>query len=286
MGLQERRRIKELADVVLPEVSKRFHDETGLDVSIEIDVESFSKIADVEQLNGTLDWVSGHVNSGEFWNDPIRAWKSFVADELGRSAVKEKVRAWRVVHDPSQPTGLSLNEGAIVHHLNAGDGWGVRMFEDNFGRQLSAALSGGGLPLEQRRNVRQIQLEVVPQYRAELERVTGHKIDLEVVDNFAEMKDDAARQGSLDWLRGWVNSGELWTELVAAFQQIAADDLGKQAIKDSIQKIVVRWEKGKGADVRLEKGVLTYLYNFVDCPSDGSSRLFTAAIREKLENQL
>ena len=76
MGLAEKRRIKEFKEAGLSAIVQRFRDETGLSLPIEVDLDSFAAIADLDVQNQALDWIAGLVNSGEFWSEPFAAAQS------------------------------------------------------------------------------------------------------------------------------------------------------------------------------------------------------------------
>lgn len=286
MGLSERRRIKQLQEEQVPEFTRKFHYETGLTIPVVVDIEGLSAIPDPGQLNNFLDWLSGSTNYGEFWTEAIGAWKQVTADALGRQVVAEQVRGWTLRYEPGVGRGLQLRDGWLVQQLGDGLSEYPRLYLQDFFTALDALLVKDGLPLSELRRVNYLQNTVVPQRQAELRQVTGSDIELVLVDNFAQMPAGDARLGTLDWVAGYTNSGEFWTELLSGLRAICSDDMGRQALAAAVRRLEVRWESRVAADLRLADGTLTYLYNFADCPSDGSYRLFADDIRQRLEAML
>jgi hypothetical protein len=286
MGLAEKRRFKEFRETLLPEVARRFRDETGLDLPIEVDLDSFATIADVDKLNDALDWLTGSTNSGEFWDEPISAWKEVAADDLGRAAVKDRIKTWRVRYQAGTPSGVTLSDGVLLHNANfVLDGSSARLFRRDFLGHLERELRQGGLGLSDRRSIKQIRDEVVPKYQGELAAVVGKDIPIEVTDDFAAIADDEVRTTTLDWLRGWINDGEFWSELVSGFGEVCHDDEGKAAVAESIHKIVVTRTPKKGASLTLKDGTLTYGYEFAEL-DEGGHRLFAGEVQRQLESLL
>ena len=283
MGLSERRRIKQLLEEQVPEFAAKFHRETGLAIPVVVDAESLSTLSDLGQLNNFLDWLSGSTNYGEFWTEAISAWKQAAADALGRQVIAQTISSWTIRYEPGVGKGLQLRNGVLVQQLGDGLSEYPRLYLQDFFTALDALLVSGGLPLSERRRVEYLQNTVLPQRQAELKAATGSDIELSLVDNFAQMPAGDPRGGTLDWVTGYTNSGEFWNELVAALRAICSDELGQKALTTAVQRIEVRWESRVGADLRLAGGTLTYLYNFADCPSDGSYRLFADDIRQRLE---
>ncbi len=283
MGLPERRRIKQLLEEQVPEFAQKFHRETGLAIPVAVDAESLSALTDMGQLNNFLDWLSGSTNYGEFWTEAISAWKQAAADALGQKVIAETIRSWVIRYEPGVGKGLQLRDGVLVQQLGDGLSEYPRLYLQDFFTALDALLTSGGLPLSELRRVEYLKNTVLPQRQAELKAATGSDIELTLVDNFAQMPPGDPRLGTLDWVTGYTNSGEFWNELMTALRAICSDDLGRQALAAAVRRIEVRWESRVGADLRLAGGTLTYLYNFADCPSDGSYRLFADDIRQRLE---
>lgn len=285
MGLAERRRIKQLAEEHLPAFTRSFQEQTGLTIPIEFDGAVLEKSTDQGAVNVALDWLTGYNNSGEFWNEPIAAWRDFVRDELGRATVIALVATWRVTSDPAVPTGLVLRNGVLVQNANfAQDGSAARLWARDFGEQLERVLHVDGLTLGERRRIKRIHEEVVPAQQAALAAAVGGVIPLAVVDNFASMPAGDARQGTLSWLAGETNSGEFWTELQSGLAAVCSDEMGREALRAAVQRIEVGWSAGQAASVRIDGGVLRYAYNWIDSP--GAYRLWAREIQEAIEADL
>jgi len=107
MGLQERRKIKELEDNVLPERTAELKEITGGDVRYDIDWDSFAD--DLEGLN-YMDNLSCHRTN--------MALRVICMDELGKEAVQEglKVIKLKNVKDKNDMS-ISFNDGVLEMHL-------------------------------------------------------------------------------------------------------------------------------------------------------------------------
>jgi hypothetical protein len=81
MGLQERRKIKELEDTVLPERTAELKEITGGDIQFDIDWDSFAD--DLEGLN-FMDNISCHRTN--------MALRVICSDDLGKEAVQESLK--------------------------------------------------------------------------------------------------------------------------------------------------------------------------------------------------
>jgi hypothetical protein len=285
MGLQERRRIQQLLEEKLPQITQRFQEETGLSIPIEVDAASLEAIPNMEGLNTTLDWVGGEINDGEFWSEQVAAWNDLASDDLGRATIGERVKALRVTYVPDAPTDLRLVDGVMVYNVNfVSEGTSARLWRGPLRERLLRALTVDGLNLDQRRSLQEIREQIIPRFQAELRDSCGVDLPVSLHDNFAQMPDDESRDSSLDWLRGAVNDGEFFGELLRAFQHVCADTMGKDAVSQKIKRIELRWEVGRAAGLALQDGVLTYYYNWADSP--GAHRLFASEIRSTLEGLL
>jgi hypothetical protein len=106
MGLQERRKIKELEDTVLPERTAELKEITGGDIHYDIDWDSFD--GDLEGLN-FMDNISCHRTN--------MALRVICADELGKEAVQESLKTIKLknVKDKSD-MNISLDSGVLEMH--------------------------------------------------------------------------------------------------------------------------------------------------------------------------
>ena len=85
MGLNEKRKIKELQDVTFPERQKELAEICGSLVTYDVDWESFAN--DLEGLN-FLDNLSCHRNN--------MAFRCICADQLGKDSVKESLKKFKL----------------------------------------------------------------------------------------------------------------------------------------------------------------------------------------------
>jgi hypothetical protein len=100
--------------------------------------------------------------------------------------------------------------------------------------------------LEEKRMLKQIKEEVFPTYEAELAKITGTPIAYEVDwDSFANNRDALYYLESRVF--GPINEG---------FRDICRDDLGKEAVKESIKTIRVKQVKEVSDHLVLNHGVV------------------------------
>lgn len=107
MGLNERRKIKEHQDTIIPERTKELAEITGSEIVYEIDWDSFAD--DLEGLN-FLDNLSCHrINM---------AMRVICRDELGREAIAESVKRIRLKNVPAlTDRSISFEGGVLEMHI-------------------------------------------------------------------------------------------------------------------------------------------------------------------------
>lgn len=133
MGLEERRKLADLRDRAIPEIHQEILDDSGADVTLELDEESF--LADPEALN----WVE-HQGFKYLAN----ACRIIGVDPLGKEALQESVKTATWVNLPrdrvSEKTA-TLAGGALTvtgsWGLAGSDGW---IGYDELARIITAAL--------------------------------------------------------------------------------------------------------------------------------------------------
>lgn len=104
MGLEERRKIKELKEVAIPERERELKEITGADICYEVDWESF----DLEALN-FLDNLSCF--------RVAMAMRVVCSDELGKEAVAEGVKRIRLKNAKTvEEMKLGLSDGVLELH--------------------------------------------------------------------------------------------------------------------------------------------------------------------------
>ena len=112
MGLEEKRKIKELQDTVLPERHQELLEITGSPVQYDIDWETFA--SDSEALR-FLDNLSCHrVNM---------ALRVICADELGKEAVADSLKVIKLKNVPEKDQmSIKFGGGALEMSLNYAKG--------------------------------------------------------------------------------------------------------------------------------------------------------------------
>jgi len=112
MGLEEKRKIKELQDTVLPDRLKELVEITGSPVQYEIDWDSFANDAEALRF---LDNLSCHrVNM---------ALRVICSDELGKEAVAESLKVIRLKNVPEKDQmSIAFGGGALEMSLNYAKG--------------------------------------------------------------------------------------------------------------------------------------------------------------------
>jgi hypothetical protein len=126
MGLEERRRIKELQDVTLPSRVQEIKEICGAAIPYEVDWTSFAD--DAEALN-FLDNLSCHRLN--------MALRSICIDDLGREAVREGLRLVKLKNVKKDQMQLGFEGGVLEMHC----AYALRtdgMYSDNQIRDLLA----------------------------------------------------------------------------------------------------------------------------------------------------
>lgn len=125
MGLNERRKIKELQDTVLPERTAELTEITGGQIAYDIDWDSFND--DLEGLN-FMDNLSCHRTN--------MALRVICCDELGKEAVQESLKTIKLKNVKSKDEmSISFGGGVLEMHCAYAQGT-TGMFSDNAIRQL------------------------------------------------------------------------------------------------------------------------------------------------------
>ncbi len=114
MGLQEKRKIKELQELALPDIKKEVDSLCGADITWEIDWDSFA--ASMDSLNCMDSYGFQYI---------LRAFKSICIDDLGKNAVRENVR--KITFKKAQAIGdmkLTFENSVLeIAALQEGSGW-------------------------------------------------------------------------------------------------------------------------------------------------------------------
>ena len=133
--------------------------------------------------------------------------------------------------------------------------------------------------LAERRAAKEFETTIYPKLKKEIDEIAGFDIPMEVRWDTL-MKEDGYH-GS--WATGWPKI--YFEPLMDALKSICSDDMGKQALKESLKKIVIQDAKDSYSSywVSWEKGVVTldHQYCNVDSIAERSKML-----REILEKNL
>jgi hypothetical protein len=141
--------------------------------------------------------------------------------------------------------------------------------------------------LADRRAVREFQQKRLPDLRKEIDTAAGCEIPLEVE------WDQLAVEGKGEWYMAddfWVLS--YFRPLAAALSEITFDDLGREAVRDGLKKVVFTYDPASAPESDFTRGVLfadgVLTINFVPGVNVGgeNSSYFTDrvyAIRKVLE---
>lgn len=106
MGLNEKRKMKELQEITLVERAAELTEICGCVISYEVDWDSFAD--DLEALN-FVDNLSCHRAN--------MAFRVICADDLGKEAVQESVKSIRLKNVKSKPEmRLAFEEGVLEMH--------------------------------------------------------------------------------------------------------------------------------------------------------------------------
>jgi hypothetical protein len=105
MGLNERRKMKELQETTLPERVKEIEEICGCPIPYEVDWDSFAE--DLEGLN-FLDNLSCHRLN--------MALRVICADELGKEAVRDGLKLIRLRNVPREAMALVFEAGVLEMH--------------------------------------------------------------------------------------------------------------------------------------------------------------------------
>ncbi len=130
MGLEEKRKIKEYQDTIVPSRRKELAEITGSDIAYEVDWNSFAD--DLQGLNFFDNLAFHRINM---------AFRQLCTDQLAKDAVKEALKTIRLknVKDKSEMK-LSFADGVLEMHC----AYGLRLDgvyqEGPIGKAVSAAL--------------------------------------------------------------------------------------------------------------------------------------------------
>lgn len=112
MGLEEKRKIKEYQDAIIPERSKELEEIVGAAIPYEIDWSSFAEDAEALRF---LDNLSFHrINM---------AMRTICTDDLGKEAIQDAIRAIRLRNVQSkEEMSLTVEDATLSMALNYAKG--------------------------------------------------------------------------------------------------------------------------------------------------------------------
>lgn len=129
--------------------------------------------------------------------------------------------------------------------------------------------------LAERRGVKAFQDNRFPALRAEIDQVAGFPVDVEV-DWTSLAHDDMAHLYEEAWPKVY------FVPLIEALRSITADDLGRDALKAGLKKVVIH--DGGSSWPTFEDGVLTLHFYAISNLDDVAER--TGSIQKLLEKGL
>lgn len=150
---------------------------------------------------------------------------------------------------------------------------------------ISFAQDSHTLGLAERRAVKEYQEKTFPGLQAQITQAAGFEVAVEVQWDAIAQPGDAAKYASDDYF-----TNIYFTPLVDALKKITADDMGKQALKNSLKKVVVTYNKATapasnyGTGLDFESGTLTINFQPYANVSDIAPR--ADAIQKLLESKL
>jgi hypothetical protein len=133
--------------------------------------------------------------------------------------------------------------------------------------------------LAEKRVLNQFALTVFPGLKQQVDEAAGFDVPLEV--RWDTLAKDATHSSS--WLTGWPKI--YFQPMIDAFQQICVDDLGKQALRTGLKRVVIQdtrvghsswWATFEGGTLTLDT-----MFTNVDAVADR-----TKVLRDAIENGL
>lgn len=132
--------------------------------------------------------------------------------------------------------------------------------------------------LAERRAIKEFGEKITPDYQQKLQDITGKNIELEID------WDSLAIEGNSHLYKDW--EPIFFEPLVKAFENVCIDDMGKETVQESINKIVIGNKNDNFSATKwssLENGVVTLNHKLVNM-NDVTDR--TNHLQKTLENGL
>ena len=150
---------------------------------------------------------------------------------------------------------------------------------------VSFAQDSHSLGLAERRAIKEYQEKTFPGLQAQITQAAGFEVPLEVQWDAIAQPGEAEKYASEDYF-----TNIYFTPLVDALRKITADDMGKQALKSNLKKVVITYNKGTAPasnyanGINFDSGTLTI--NFQPYANAGDIAARADAIQKLLESKL
>ena len=232
MGLEEKRFLKELKETVMPKIQEDIIQSCGRDIEWEIDWNSFSENMRAMKFfeNQGLKRVTGAI-------------RGLCRDEAVKAAVIGDVKKFVIKNfDEIDKAEVTFREGILTVHA----AWGTGKYPEL--DQIKKAMEGdSGLKLADKRFARDMEEKAIPKYKNKLDEALNKPVEWEI--------DYSGFSGEERGQRFFENQGP--KRVADAIRTVAKDKIGKEALEESLAKVIMRNVKGlKKAEYRLESGVL------------------------------
>jgi hypothetical protein len=124
LGLAERRAIKQYQEKIYPDLKKKIDESAGFDLAVDVNWESIATPGEADKYEEEGYWT-------KIYFEPLAAaLKSITGDDLGKKALKEKLKKVVIHCDENAPasnygSALKFDDGALTinwrQYSNAGD---------------------------------------------------------------------------------------------------------------------------------------------------------------------
>jgi hypothetical protein len=133
--------------------------------------------------------------------------------------------------------------------------------------------------LAEKRAVKSFQESKLPEIQAQVDAAVGKPVPMDI--NWEQLALDGYgdRYESL-----WMAS--CFTPLVKALNEVGVDDMGREALQNSIKSIRILGEYAHALKADFSDGVLTLDFRLWNAPTESEQSGFTKDIRETLETNL
>jgi hypothetical protein len=114
LGLAERRALKEYQDKQFPEIQKGIKSAAGFDVALDVKWEQIAKVGEADKYKEDSYWDL------TIFQPLTKALSSITADQMGKDALKAKLKKIVIMHDKATapisnfPNGLKWDAGVLT----------------------------------------------------------------------------------------------------------------------------------------------------------------------------